>query len=116
MKKLLNFFVSGLMVGSTLFFIGIAKGDEDNLGKKLFDNNCQMCHGIKGDGKGPAASSFSPGPADFTREDFWQGNVDQKIADAITNGAGVMPAFSNIDPDQIKEIIDYMSQTFRPRG
>ena len=115
MKKFFTLFVSVLIAGSTLLFTGHAEGNEDNLGKKLFDNNCQMCHGIKGDGNGPAASSFSPGPADFTRKDFWQDNVDQKIADAIKNGVGVMPAFSKIDSDQIKAITDYMSHTFKPR-
>ena len=116
MKKFFNLFISGLIVGSTLLFIGNAKGGEYDLGKKLFDNNCQICHGIKGDGNGPAAASFSPGPVDFTKENFWQGNVDQKITDAIKNGVGVMPAFNDIDPDQIKAIIDYMSHTFKPQG
>jgi mono/diheme cytochrome c family protein len=118
MKKIFNIFVSGLMLGSTvlLILIGNVEGSEYDTGKKIFDNNCQICHGIKGNGKGPAASSFSPGPVDFTNEKFWQGNVDQKITDAIENGVGVMPAFSDIDTDQIKSIIDYMSHSFKPHG
>ena len=43
----------------------------DNLyrGKTIFLDRCVGCHGINGDGKGPAASFLSPPPADFTDKD-----------------------------------------------
>jgi mono/diheme cytochrome c family protein len=116
MEKIFRLFVSGLIAGSAVLLIGNAEGGEYDLGKELFSNKCQICHGLNGDGNGPAAASFSPGPADFTNKKFWQGNVDQKITDAIQNGVGVMPAFVNINTDQIRAIIDYMSHTFKPQG
>jgi mono/diheme cytochrome c family protein len=116
MKKIFKLVVSGLIAGSAVLLIGNAEGAESDSGKQLFDNKCQICHGVNGDGNGPAAASFSPGPADFTNKKFWQGNVEQKITNAIENGVGVMPAFTNINPDQIKAIIDYMSHNFKPRG
>jgi cytochrome c oxidase cbb3-type subunit 2/cytochrome c oxidase cbb3-type subunit I/II len=41
---------------------------EQNLlrGKEVFLQRCVGCHGVKGDGKGPAAPFLSPPPADFT--------------------------------------------------
>src|SRR4051794_40037266 len=44
---------------------------EQNLmrGKEVFLQRCVGCHGVKGDGKGPAASFLSPPPADFTDKD-----------------------------------------------
>jgi cytochrome c oxidase cbb3-type subunit 2 len=44
---------------------------EGNLlrGKEIFLQRCVGCHGLKGDGKGPAASFLSPPPADFTDKD-----------------------------------------------
>jgi len=41
---------------------------EENLlrGKEVFLQRCVGCHGLKGDGKGPAATFMSPPPADFT--------------------------------------------------
>jgi cytochrome c oxidase cbb3-type subunit 2 len=44
---------------------------EQNLirGKEVFLQRCVGCHGLKGDGKGPAASFLSPPPADFTDKD-----------------------------------------------
>ncbi len=38
-------------------------------GKTIFLDRCVGCHGINGDGKGPAASFLSPPPADFTDKD-----------------------------------------------
>jgi cytochrome c oxidase cbb3-type subunit 2 len=44
---------------------------EGNLlrGKEVFLQRCVGCHGLKGDGKGPAANFMSPPPADFTDAD-----------------------------------------------
>ena len=36
-------------------------------GGHLYREHCAVCHGIKGDGKGPRASQLSPPPRDFTR-------------------------------------------------
>jgi cbb3-type cytochrome oxidase cytochrome c subunit len=38
-------------------------------GKEVFLQRCVGCHGLKGDGKGPAAPFLSPPPADFTDKD-----------------------------------------------
>ncbi len=32
-------------------------------GKKIYESNCSVCHGIKGDGDGPLAVHFEPSPA-----------------------------------------------------
>ncbi len=41
--------------------------DEESLqsGSKLFLQNCTVCHGEKGDGKGPAAAALKTPPANF---------------------------------------------------
>jgi DMSO reductase family type II enzyme heme b subunit len=41
------------------------KGDA-NAGKAVYDQKCALCHGFKGDGKGPAAELMNPPPRDFT--------------------------------------------------
>jgi cbb3-type cytochrome oxidase cytochrome c subunit len=38
-------------------------------GKEVFLQRCVACHGLQGDGKGPAATFMSPPPADFTDKD-----------------------------------------------
>jgi len=39
-------------------------GDPQN-GKVVYERKCMLCHGEKGDGKGPAAEELSPAPRDF---------------------------------------------------
>ena len=35
-------------------------------GRALYDANCAICHGVSGQGDGPAASGLDPQPADLT--------------------------------------------------
>jgi mono/diheme cytochrome c family protein len=70
-----------------------------------------MCHGVAGDGQGPAGSGLSPPPTDLTNPRYWQTTTNQKIAKATLKGVGVMPAF-DFNPAEIKAVIDYM-RTFK---
>jgi c(7)-type cytochrome triheme protein len=40
------------------------------LGKKLYLEDCAVCHGEKGDGSGPSAEDLDPRPRDFTAAKF----------------------------------------------
>jgi mono/diheme cytochrome c family protein len=115
MKTILVLTVIGMFLA--LFFGGrIVSADEYTQGKKLFSDKCQICHGVKGDGNGPAGTALSPKPADFTSPKFWQQkNVDKLIADTVENGHGMMPSF-NLKPAEIKEIIDYLAHAFKPKS
>jgi mono/diheme cytochrome c family protein len=85
---------------------------QSDRGKGIFEDRCAICHGSDGKGNGPAASSLSPSPTDFTNPGFWQGDVNAKITDTIENGKGPMPPV-DLDSSQIKAVIDYMSQAFK---
>ena len=39
-------------------------------GRKIYAEACAPCHGIRGDGKGPAAKRFDPAPRNFRRGTF----------------------------------------------
>jgi mono/diheme cytochrome c family protein len=39
-------------------------------GKRVYEQNCAVCHGDKGDGKGAAAAFLLPQPRDFTAANF----------------------------------------------
>jgi DMSO reductase family type II enzyme heme b subunit len=57
-------------VGSALVLAAVAQpvfaqGDA-NAGKAVYELRCAGCHGVKGDGKGPAAEVLLPRPRDFT--------------------------------------------------
>lgn len=100
-------FVMALTSGNSL-----ARTDVSVKGKTLYTNKCQFCHGIKGDGKGPAAIPLMRHPVDFTDPKFWQDNVVKKIDVTIKKGKEMMPAF-DLEPDEIKAITWYISHTFK---
>jgi mono/diheme cytochrome c family protein len=81
------------------------------LGKKLYDEKCQVCHGMKGDGRGPVGLSLTPKPTNFTNPRFWQGNDSKEIADAVRKGRKMMPAF-DLKDSEITSIIEYMTGQF----
>ncbi len=81
-------------------------------GKALFVQNCSICHGERGDGKGLAAAALKPPPANFLDkehsdtygpgEKYWIiGNGTQKTG---------MPAFSQLSPSQRWHLVNYISQ------
>jgi DMSO reductase family type II enzyme heme b subunit len=43
-----------------------AQQGDAGLGKVIYERKCALCHGSKGDGKGPAAELLDPKPRDFT--------------------------------------------------
>lgn len=79
-------------------------------GQKLFLQNCSVCHGERGDGKGPAAATLKTPPANFLEkmhsamygpgEKYW----------IIGNGSGEtgMPAFSQLAPLQRWQLVNYI--------
>ncbi len=96
--------------------LGSAQATNAENGKSLYIKNCQLCHAAGGNGKGPGAIAFTPKPADFTNEKFWQTpNTDQQIVETVSKGKGQMQAFPDLSPDDIQSIILYMKQTFKPK-
>jgi mono/diheme cytochrome c family protein len=116
MKKMIAFFAVGMVLGLG-FMAWNVKGieaSEYQRGKDIYENKCQMCHGPKGDGNGPAAAAFNPKPSNFTDPKFWkQKDVGKTVTDAIEHGHGSMPPIG-LSPDQIKAVIDYLSYAFKP--
>lgn len=58
-------------------------------GKKLYEQNCALCHGATGDGKGPAGAALKPPPRTFNipfnQWTYSKGNLN-KVFDIITKG------------------------------
>lgn len=115
MKKIVEYVLVAIFVGTVPLLAGSVDTGKFEQGKNLYNNKCQLCHGMKGDGNGPAGSFLSPKPTDFTNPKFWQNDDEKKIAETIMNGKGEMPSF-DLKPDEIKDVIDYMSHIFKPGG
>ncbi len=101
-----------MLLGAAPLLAQRVEGNEYGKGKSLYRNKCQFCHGLRGNGKGPAAEPLLGHPVDFTDSKFWQGDVEMKIEETIKNGKEMMPPF-DLAPDEIKDIILYISQTFK---
>ena len=85
-----------------------ATADSLQRGQVLFNINCMMCHGAQGQGNGPLAGFFTPGPADLTSSDV-QNLPPQQIFLVITEGKGIMPSIAeNLSPSERWDVINYV--------
>ena len=67
-------------------------------GKELYSKHCKSCHGAKGLGDGPKASSLDVSCSDFSIKKF-QSLSDGEIFFQISEGKGKMPAFKKNIPE-----------------
>lgn len=80
-------------------------------GKVVFNANCILCHGVRGDGKGRAAAFFNPPPADLTRSDK---NDDYKrliitLGGAALGRSSVMPIWGEqLTTQEIDDVVAYL--------
>lgn len=69
-----------------------------NAGRELYLKNCSQCHGILGNGEGPAASTFNPAPMNFTDPASTMTLSPFKIYNTMTFGieGTQMPSFPSL--------------------
>ncbi len=81
--------------------------DTLSAGRQLFVQQCASCHGMYGEGDGPAAKGLNPPPANLRAmagqhpdgDFFWK----------IANGRGPMPAFKGrLTDEQIWQLVTYI--------
>lgn len=83
-------------------------GDVKN-GKKVYDQNCAACHGVKGKGDGLAAAALKPKPNNFAKGVFKYGGKDADLEKLIKSGKGPMPKWSGVISDKnIKDVVSYI--------
>lgn len=92
-------------------------------GKPVYDRWCAGCHGVDGDGNGPAAAWMLPRPRDFTRAAYQirttpsgQLPTDADILRVIDEGmpGTAMPGWkSHLSQDQREALVDYLKSFSR---
>jgi DMSO reductase family type II enzyme heme b subunit len=118
-----------LLIILTLTLILHSNAFTEDRGKVLYDQWCAQCHGVKGDGKGPATDFVFPKPRDFTKGTYkFKGTasgeppVDSDIARTIRNGnpGTSMPPWNRFNDPEVKAIVDYLKKfspdTFETKG
>ena len=83
-------------------------------GAELYAINCQMCHGVTGEGNGPIAPFLANRPANFT-SDVVQSKSDGSFFLTISNGVdGRMPALNeNLTVSERWDVVNFL-RTLKP--
>jgi len=78
-------------------------------GKEIYEKKCALCHGDKGDGKGPAGAGLNPKPTNF-KEPHGEKMTDGEHFWKITTGRGAMPSYEkDLTADERWHVINYIN-------
>ncbi len=122
-RTLFAVFLCPLLLASPLMAqTAIKKGDLAT-GKKVYEEICFACHGLKGDGKGPGWFNTKPSPQVFINSVYMSRLTDEYIFNVVKYGklavlkreipnkkfeSLAMPSFGAVlEDDQIRELIKF---------
>ncbi|PYQ14156.1 MAG: hypothetical protein DMH00_02545 [Acidobacteria bacterium] len=78
-------------------------------GEKVYMTSCWSCHGLVGDGKGPASLGMKPPPTDFTRPEALKERSETEILDVILKGkSGTAMYPQPLDPQSSVDVAAYV--------
>ena len=86
-------------------------------GRKVYSENCSVCHGKKGAGDGPGAKVSSPFPRNFIKghiklrsTPFGKIPTDKDLFEAITNGVKgtTMPSWKHLSENDRHSLVLYL--------
>ena len=92
-------------------------------GRKIYLRACAPCHGVQGDGKGPAAQGFDPAPRNFRRGAYkfrttvsgalpLDSDIERTVREGVPGTE--MPRWKNVlSEDDIGAVVQYI-KTFYP--
>ena len=86
------------------------------MGQRLYEKQCAVCHGLKGMGDGKAAYLLYPKPRDFTQNEFRLVSTttmqvtDQDLFLTITRGmpGSAMPSWESLSPEERWALVYYV--------
>lgn len=94
----------------------VATADTLKQAKALYDTNCAMCHGEKGDGKGMAAKALKEKPSNLTNAAMMKEMTDGEIFYKVSEGRMPMPGFkSKLTEEQRWQVVHFV-RTFSEKS
>ncbi len=77
-------------------------------GQQIYQRLCVACHGIHGDGQGPAAAGLNPKPVDFHSNAF-HAQTDGEIFWKLSKGRGAMAGYENMLNEKDRwDLVNYL--------
>ncbi len=85
--------------------------DRVGRGEVVFNTNCILCHGVKGDGKGRAAGFYDPPPANLSKsnknEDYMRSIIT--LGGKAMGRSAAMPVWGEqISAEEIEDVLVYV--------
>lgn len=101
----------------------VIESPELSLGREVYRRNCYACHGLEGDGQGPAATTMRPPPRNFQHGLFKFGGVaagslptDAALERTLLRGLNGTPMLAwDLSDRERRAVVQYL-KTFKPRG
>jgi mono/diheme cytochrome c family protein len=89
----------------------LASSNAQRDGGAIFANDCVICHGIGGDGRGQRHDGMDPPPANLTLPPWSEKSNAGQTFLVIRNGVPrtAMPAWPTLDNRQIWDLVAYIS-------
>ena len=119
-KKIIrNTFGYLILALNTIATNHLAPTSEVTLGKKIYHDRCEVCHGSQGDGKTFAANALFPPPKNFTTGTTKKELTRGRMIRSVTRGrpsTAMMPWESVLSKQEIYSVVDYIRQVLmRPQ-
>lgn len=96
--------------------------EELSAAKALYNQQCAVCHGVSGDGKGPRGPEMAArlwswargeGPGIFTDINYIVQRNPSELTSVILDGRGLMPSYrGKLTKDQVNGLVDYIYTFF----
>ena len=95
----------------------ISMSGDPKSGERVYLDRCWACHGLTGDGKGPAAGGMTPPPGDFTLPAALGDRPDNALLDAILKGKpGTAMVPQGVDPQSAVDLVAFLRTLPRAPG
>lgn len=91
--------------------------DSPAVGRAVYERHCATCHGLNGDGNGPAAVWLYPKPRDFSAGQFKIKSTpgqalptDEDLVQSVARGlpGSSMPSFSYLTEQERRVVVEYV--------
>jgi mono/diheme cytochrome c family protein len=78
-------------------------------GRALYEENCMLCHGLRGEGDGTGAAGLAVKPTNI-REHFGEHSFEEMVEHVVAGVPPAMPAAA-IHPEEVGLVLSYIWST-----